>query len=112
VIGGSRAARKVTRAPASCGVADGHGGGGGISPGQCGTGEEGGGGGFDGGVPVAEEANWRLRKTLVRSCGLGKKREGLGASEIRQTLEGSGAHCVRVAVVALRRTPSDGRRLR
>jgi hypothetical protein len=83
-----------------CGAADSHGGGGGISPGQCGTGK-GGGGGFDGGVPIAEEASWRLRKTPARSYGLGKKREGLGAGKIRQTSEGSGAHRVRVAVAAL-----------
>jgi hypothetical protein len=52
VTDGSRAARKAGRAPTSCGVADGHGGGDGISPGWCGTGE-GGGDGIDGGVLVS-----------------------------------------------------------
>jgi hypothetical protein len=85
----------------SCGAVDEHGGGGEISPGQCGT-KEGGGGGFDSDIPVVEEADWRLRKTPTRSCGLGKKREGLGASQIGQTLEGSCTHRVGAAMAALR----------
>jgi hypothetical protein len=101
VTDGSRAARKAGRAPVSCGAADEHGGDDGISPRQCGT-EEGGGGDFDDGVPVVEDASWRLRKTPMRSCSLGKKIEGLGASQIGQTLEGSYTHRVGATVAALR----------
>jgi hypothetical protein len=47
------------------------------------------------GVAVASTTTFPLWKTPVRSCGLGKKREGLGAGQIGQTSEGSGAHRLR-----------------